>query len=188
MKPGPCLDGLQRAGGVHAAADVLHETIERPGEPTMDEERFDAFMRRIDHNLTRRGALAALASGLSGTCLGVDGASARKRHKCKKGRPKCGKTCCPKGTSCADAQTETCCASGTSCSSTCCPVGTVCANAAFNTCCHPGIQACGSKCCQRGTSCADAGTETCCASGTSCGSTCCPIGTQCIDNATKTCA
>jgi hypothetical protein len=148
----------------------------------MDSAHFDRLARIVSIALSRRGTLAALASGFIGTgsLALVDDAESKKKHKrrkkkkkkCKGGTRKCGKTCIP-ATGC--------------CSSSDCGNGTC----VGNTCnCDSGLKNCNGTCIPEGDCCGACPGETICVGGDcvcpenapfACPGDVCVISNQCCD-------
>jgi hypothetical protein len=142
--------------------------------------------------MPRRRAMRIMLAGVAGATLpGWRPARAfARRAQCLAPSTPCGNRCCPGDTFCADAASESCCATGTTfCppvatnpfSGTCCDPGATC-NSATGTCCDAGLTPCGKACCGRGTVCGDPTKNLCCPEGAvACGTTCCPPGASCAN-------
>lgn len=105
---------------------------------------------------------------------------------CASGTTSCGDgNCCASTQRCmADgAQMGTCCASNKICGSSCCGATDTCMG---NSCC-PAAKKCGSVCCGSGTECKDASRSMCCGTfDTACGNTCCGPTQACVSGTCQT--
>ena len=155
----------------------------------MDAMRFDAFVRTLSSQASRRGVLAGLTGGVVALLAHGDGADAKRKRKKRKKPPVAvcaGRVCGPNslGTGscgqcgpCKNCEGGACFAkaNGTDCGGECleCQGGACVAKAA-------------GKSCGNGGSCI--GGSCCAASDRACGTLCCPAGTICIDDDNHRCA
>ncbi|HEU5432320.1 MAG TPA: hypothetical protein VFU81_11700 [Thermomicrobiales bacterium] len=119
----------------------------------MDGERFDAIVRKLRTEASRRRLLAGLAGGALPAVVGPVAARTKKK-KCKGGKKRCGRRCIPKSACCNDAD----CGGGGSCQNGACA-------------CPAGQKDCNGTCVAEASCCGGCGSCEHCAGG-ACVSTC----------------